>query len=240
MPTLQVFDRINNIDSEGNNNYTLRSLPYEEYFGDMAHLTREEEKERIALAKDIEDAVMFLLFMVVSQSPYAYMAAISSAEIKEQFRQRMIDTVSQHTEIDDEMLSQINRFVDETTDTTYEHLIILSALMENPQPDIEKQESEEFYLSDDRARLLAEEESNTIFNYNDFGSAIRAGYTTKTWLTMADPFVRRTHIPLHEQTIPINELFQVGDSFMRFPRDEEYGARMKEIARCRCEIQYNR
>ena len=66
------------------------------------------------------------------------------------------------------------------------------------------------------------------------------GHKTKTWLTMADPFVRRTHVPLHEKTIPINELFQVGDSFMRFPRDEEYGAGMKEIAHCRCEVSYNK
>ena len=241
MPKLQVFDRINRIDSEGKAIYKLRSMPYEDYFGEMDFLTEEEQKERISLAKDLEDAMMFLFFMVISESQYAYMAAISSAEVKGTFRQRIIDIVSRHTEISNEMLSQINQFVDDATDTTYEHLIILSALMDRSTAEIDsdKQESEEYYLSDDRARLLAEEESNSLFNYKDFGMALSLGYSTKTWVTMNDGRVRRTHIPLHEKTIPTDELFQVGDSFMRFPRDAEIGASMKEISKCRCGVKYN-
>ena len=89
MPTLQVFDRINRLDSEGNNLYVLKSMPYEQYFGEMNFLTKEEKEERIALAKDLEDVMMFLFYLVASQSDFAYMAAISSVEIKETLRQRM-------------------------------------------------------------------------------------------------------------------------------------------------------
>lgn len=240
MPVLQVFDRINQIHTTGQGAQRLQSLPYEQYFGEMTFLTDQEQEERVALAKDLEDAIMFLFFLVISQSQYDYMAAISSAEVKEQFRERIMETVAKHIEIDDEILSHLNKFVEETTDTTYEHLVILARLMQEPELDIEKQYSEEFYLSDDRARLLAEEEANTVFNYTGYGEAILLGYQTKTWITMDDPLVRKSHRPLHEKTIPIRELFLVGESFMRFPRDEEYGASMKEIARCRCGIRYNK
>ena len=246
MPTLQVFDRINRLDSEGNNLYKLRSMPYEQYFGEMAFLSDEEKEERIALAEDLEDVMMFLMFLVVSQSNYSYMAAISSAETKETLRQRMVDTVSNHVEIDGELQEQINDFIDEATDTTFEYLVILNAIGNNastgpiPTTGSENETDAEFYLSDDRARLLAEEESNSIFNYMGFEQAVMRGYRTKTWLTMADAFVRRTHVPMEGKTIPIDELFQVGDSFMRFPRDQKYNARLKEIVRCRCGIKYNK
>ena len=242
MPTLQVFDRINTIETETTTgtSHELQSMPYEQYFGEMEFLTEEETEERIALAKDLEDAMMFLLFMVVSQSRFDYMAAISSAEVKEAFRQRTIDAISKHTEIDADMLSQINDFVDDVTDTTYEHLIILSRLMEEAQPDPEKVYAEEFYLSDDRARLLAEEEANSAFEYKDYTDAIMLGYATKTWVTMRDSAVRKTHRPMDDKTIPVDELFMVGDSFMRFPRDQKYNAKLKEIIRCRCGVVYNK
>lgn len=242
MPTLQVFDRINTIETESTNgtSHQLQSLPYEQYFGEMEFLTEEEKEERIALAKDLEDAMMFLFFMVVAQSSFDYMAAISSAEVKDRFREKMMDTISRHTEIDDDLLSQINDFVDDTTDTTYEHLVILARLMEEPQPDTDKQYSEEFYLSDDRARLLAEEESNTVFNYKGYADAVLLGATTKTWITMRDAFVRKTHRPLEDKTVPTTELFMVGESFMRFPRDQKFNAKLKEIIRCRCGVKYNR
>ena len=247
MPTLQVFDRINRLDSEGNNLYKLRSMPYEQYFGEMAFLSDEEKEERIALAEDLEDVMMFLMFLVVSQSNYSYMAAISSVEIKETLRQRMVDTVSNHVEIDGELQEQINDFIDDATDTTFEYLVILNSMIDSTSTDArptatgsENETDAEFYLSDDRARLLAEEESNSIFNYMGFDQAVMLGYRTKTWVTMADAFVRRTHVPMDGKTIPINELFQVGDSFMRFPRDQKYNARLKEIARCRCGIKYNK
>ena len=239
MPTLQVFDRINRLDSEGNNLYVLKSMPYEQYFGEMNFLTKEEKEERIALAKDLEDVMMFLFYLVVSQSEYAYMAAISSAEIKETLRQRMISTVSSHVEIDDDIREQIDEFIDDATDTTFEYLVILTALMDSPNQETDVQDESEFYLSDDRARLLAEEEANSIFNYADFNRALMLGYRTKTWLTMADAFVRKTHRPLEGKTIPIDELFQVGDSFMRFPRDQKYNAKLQEIIRCRCGVKFN-
>ena len=240
MPTLQVFDRINRLDSEGNNLYKLRSMPYEKYFGEMTFLTKEEKEERIALAKDLEDVMMFLMYLVVSQSNYSYMAAISSVEIKETLRQRMVETVSNHVDIDDDLRKQIDDFIDDATDTTFEYLVILTALTNNPNQEPDEENEPEYYLSDDRARLLAEEESNSIFNYMSFSQALALGYRTKTWLTMADAFVRKTHRPLEGKTIPINELFQVGDSFMRFPRDQQYNAQLKEIVRCRCGVKYNR
>lgn len=200
-------------------------------------LTEEQKRERIALAQDLEDVVTFFFYLVIIQSQFDYMGAISSAEAKEEFARRMHQTVAQHTEISDELRKQINDWVDDVTDTTTEHLIILNALARDA--DEKKRQTEEYYLSNDRARFLAEEESNTLFNGADFFKAVRLGYRTKTWHTMKDNRVRLTHERVDERTIPINELFLVGNSFMRFPRDWEYG-KAREIAGCRCTISYSK
>lgn len=242
MPKIQTFDDLNNLLGA-----SIRSLPFEKYFGDM-RLTKEQKKERIELAKDIEDAVMFFLSMVVLQSEYAYMAAISSAEAKDAFRERMDEVIARHTEVGDDIRQRMLEFVDDVTDTTTEHLIVLTQLLaeEEPKTEPEKQahenekQSEQFYLSEDRARLLAEEESNTIFNITDYNKAKQAGYKYKEWITMRDPFVRDTHMRIDGKIIPIDDLFLVGESLMRFPRDTSLGAHPKEIIRCRCVMKFHK
>lgn len=235
---LQVFDRINDI-----NGPKLRSMPYDQYFGEM-HLTDEQKRERIALAEKLEDVMMFLFYLVITQDVYKTMSA---DEIKQSFKQRLANVIGTQVEISPDIESQIDEFAEDTTDTTLEHLPILLSLYsdeleegDNKQAEEKekKKKSEQFYLSDDRARLLAEEQSNSVFQYNDYEKAIRLGYKHKMWVTMRDPFVRKTHQRVDGKTIPIKELFMVGESFLRFPRDMKYGAKMKEIAACRCVLRY--
>ena len=233
MPSLQVFDRINHLDTDSR--YKLRSLPFTDYFGEM-DLTKEQKEERIALAKNLEDVMTFFFYLVLIQSEFAYMGAISALEAKDTFRERMLNTVAQHMELNDEIRRQIENMVEETTRVTIEHLVILQAIIGRG----ETNEAEEYYLSDDRARFIAEEESNTLFNITDYYKAIELGYSTKTWVTMMDSRVRKDHQKMEGETIPINDLFLVGgNSYMRFPRDEEYGASPKQIISCRCSITYN-
>ena len=233
MPNLQVFDRINNI-----NGPKLRSMPYNQYFGEM-RLTDEEKRERIALAERLEDVMMFLFYLIISQDVYRTM---SGEEIKRTFKQRLTNVIGTQVEISPDIEAQIDEFADNTTDTTLEHLPILLSLYSDEGDKSEEKEkkkkSEQFYLSDDRARLLAEEQSNSIYQYSDYEKALRLGYKGKMWVTMRDPFVRRTHQRVDGKIIPIRELFMVGESFMRFPRDMKYGASLKEISGCRCTIKF--
>lgn len=235
MPNLQIFDRINELNAP-----KLRSLPYDQYFGEMRGLTKEQKRDRILLAQDIEDAVTMMFYLVMTQSEYAYMAAITSAEIKDRFRAEIEEKIKKYVDvIPDDLREQITEFVDETTDTTTEHLIILNAFDDVPEPDEEKKKAEEFFISNDRIRLLSEEESNSAWGYLDFEKAKREGYTRKRWITMRDSRVRKTHRPLDGETIPIDSLFLVGEgSLMRFARDTSLGASPREIILCRCTVQY--
>lgn len=229
---LQVFDRINNIDAP-----KLRSMPIDQYFNEMK-LTAEQKKERIALAEDLEDAMLFFFSLVILLNEYSYMQAISTADAKQQLRDRVYQVVERHTEITDEMREFLDEFIEDVNDTTTEYLIVLTAFMGNREQDTQKKETAEFYLSDDRARLLGEEEANTIFNNVDFYKAKRLGMKYKTWITMRDNRVRHTHERVDDRTIPIDDLFLVGNSFMRFPRDPR--GQMKEIASCRCTLKYSK
>lgn len=240
MPSLQIFDRLN-VANTGSEAVAIRSMPIKRYFGEM-RLTKRQKTERINLANDIEDAMLFFFSLVILQRELAFMAGISAVDIKEQFRTRMEETVSKHTELTADIRQHINEYVDDVTKSTTEHLEILLALMEDAEPETkkntEKRKAEEFYLSDDRARLLGEEESNTIFNMSDFEKAKLLGYKHKTWLTMRDSRVRKTHVPLDDKTISIDEFFIVGESLMRYPRDE-FGSD-KETIGCRCSIRYSK
>ena len=233
--SLQVFDRINSVNSP-----KLRSMDIKKYFSEM-QLSNTQKKERIALAEELEDVMLFFFSLVLLIDEFSYMQAISTVDAKQQLKDRVYGVVEKYTQITDEVREFLDEFVDEVNDTTTEHLVVLLALMRNRESaDSEKRKSEEFYLSDDRARLLGEEESNTIFNAVDFAKAKKLGFKYKTWITMRDNKVRHTHALVDDRTIPIDDLFLVGNSYMRFCRDDYYGASPREIIGCRCSIRYSK
>jgi len=96
----------------------------------------------------------------------------------------------------------------------------------------------EYWLSINRARLIAQNEANAFLNYNDFVDAKKRGCEKKTWLTMEDNKVRMTHEEVEGQTIGIDETFQVGTSEMRFPLDDMYAPDPTEVVNCRCSVDY--
>lgn len=233
--SLQVFDRINSVNSP-----KLRSMDIKKYFSEM-QLSNTQKKERIALAEELEDVMLFFFSLVLLIDEFSYMQAISTVDVKQQLKDRVYGVVEKYTQITDEVREFLDEFVDEVNDTTTEHLVVLLALMRNRESaESDKRKSEEFYLSDDRARLLGEEESNTIFNAVDFAKAKKLGYKYKTWITMRDNRVRHTHALVDDRTIPIDDLFLVGNSYMRFCRDDYYGASPREIIGCRCSIRYSK
>ena len=234
MPTIQTFDELNSLRRKGMD-IDVWSIPINMYFNEM-RLSRAQKQERIALAEDIEDAVLFFFSLVLLQSRYSYLSAMDSAEAKEEFRKKVTDAVRSRTEINEDVLFEINQYVDDVSDTTTEHLVILNALSEDAEE--EKKEKERHYISEDRARLLAEEESNTIFNCTDFYKAKDLGYKYKTWVTMRDKRVRKSHERVDDKTIPINDYFLVGNSIILYPR--EPGASAKEVIGCRCTVKYTK
>ena len=96
-----------------------------------------------------------------------------------------------------------------------------------------------YLTSTDRSILIAETETNNTANNDEYQEALENSKTEKIWHTMADNKVRQTHRDIDGATIPINDLFQVGEAEMRFPCDEEYAYDYpSETCNCRCHISY--
>lgn len=196
----------------------VRSIPYKEYFGSMS-LTEKQKKDRIAFAERLEDELLLIFALFGTFNDYS---VTNDNLIIEQLKDAYL-TVSASFGVpqDDYILELSELFAVGFVDTTRKHI------------------QEEWYTSEDRAVYNAENESNTVLNYKDFSDA-KKNHRFKTWITENDNRVRATHIPLEGETIPIDDLFVVGDALMRFPKDIEYAADYPdEIVGCRCSIKYS-
>jgi hypothetical protein len=229
MPGLQVFDRINS-----KNRIKLRSMDIVQYFNEMP-LTKAQKKERISLAKELEDDITFFFYFSIVE--LEYFGYLSSA--KQKLYDRLRSTVGKYVDVDTYMEEHLKEFTENMNRVTEDHLLFLSMLLNDENADEEKKKSEEYYVSDDRARFNGEEEANTIFNYADYRKAKKLGYRYKEWVSMRDSRVRKTHMEVDSRTIPIDDFFVVGDCVIRYPRDFEYGT-PKEIIGCRCVLKYHK
>ena len=95
-----------------------------------------------------------------------------------------------------------------------------------------------YSTSEDRATVIGENESHTVWNYEEYLEAFNDGKEYKTWHTMRDLRVRGTHRRAEGQTVPMGDPFRVGDSLMMYPRDYSLGASAEEIVNCRCWATY--
>lgn len=202
------FDELNNPKS--------RAIPYEQYFGEM-ELTEEQKEERIKASKRIEDMMLFLFSLLSVMKEYSYEnLEFVVSQVKNQYS----DVLSVSMEMDEYLNGYVNDFSEQIVETTQNHM------------------DDEWYLSDDRAMFVAENEANTTFNYMEYKKAIESGKKKKRWVTMRDRHVRHTHQLVEGKTIGINDVFLVGDSEMFYPKDTTFGASAREIVNCRCSIKY--
>ena len=202
------FDELNNPKS--------RAIPYEQYFGEM-ELTEEQKEERIKASKRIEDMMLFLFSLLSVMKEYSYEnLEFVVSQVKNQYS----DVLSVSMEMDEYLNGYVNDFSEQIVETTQNHM------------------DDEWYLSDERAMFVAENEANTTFNYLEYKKAIESGKKKKRWITMRDRHVRHTHQLVEGKTIGINDVFLVGDSEMFYPKDTTFGASAREIVNCRCSIKY--
>jgi hypothetical protein len=228
---MQAFHNINNVMQDIEETGTeleqkLRSVPYDKYFGEMG-LAEEDKNKRIKLAKDLENALLFLFALISTVREYDY-TDISIVVLS--FTNRYREALSENLEISEDLESYITLFATQIIDTTYNHL--------DDDADGEKTDSSNYYLSNDRAMYVAENESNTIWNNEEYAQAKRQGKTKKKWIDIRDKRERKTHLRVGGTVKPIDEPFIVGNSLMQFPKDDSLNAEDKEIINCRCTIRY--
>ena len=213
MPSPQNFDNLNGLF------FTKRSknraMSINQFFGEM-NLPEEEEERRIRLAENLE--VMMLTFFElvmlyggVTPDNYDYL----SGYLRDLYQQNLLVYVP----IDEYLMTKTAVFADEVTRTTKDHA------------------DDEWYFSDDRALLIAENESQGTWEYEEFAQAVEAGKTRKTWVAIIDKVTRQWHREVNGKTIPIDDYFHVGNDLMLFPGDQN--ASEENLASCRCHCKYS-
>lgn len=194
-----------------------RSEPFETYFGDM-DLTEEEKEKRIEVAKSLDDLMLFLFALIALMKESN---SIDKNYIFLQINSRYTEILNRYIGIDEYLEDYIRRFSDTFIETTLDSI------------------DDPWYLSRDRARFIGENESETVWNYDEYKQAIKKGKTRKKWIDVKDRRERKTHRKVGGTIIPIEDVFVVGSSLMRYPKDTLYGAEAKEIVNCRCTIKYS-
>lgn len=213
MPSPQNFDNLNGLF------FTKRSknraMSINQFFGEM-NLPEEEEERRIRLAENLE--VMMLTFFElvmlyggVTPDNYDYL----SGYLRDLYQQNLLVYVP----IDEYLMTKTAVFADEVTRTTQDHA------------------DDEWYFSDDRALLIAENESQGTWEYEEFAQAVEAGKTRKTWVAIIDKVTRQWHREVNGKTIPIDDYFHVGNDLMLFSGD--MAASDENLANCRCHTVYS-
>ena len=101
-----------------------------------------------------------------------------------------------------------------------------------PVFDIDK----DYYTSDVRATVVAENQTNALYNDRLYQQAVQSGKKYKTWITKLDQKVRDTHKEIHGEIVAIDMPFIVGDSELMYPCD--LSGSYKEICNCRCVVAY--
>ena len=221
MADIQNFDKINILKR--------RSLPYYEYFGDM-ELTKEQKRRREALAITIEDMIM-IFFTLVD-------AGLPEVRVKQELVNQLYEAVedTEFFESEEQKDKYIMDFVNETYKSTIENLA------KYPR-DYDYTGNSKYWVSEDRAQFIAENEANTIYNSAEFVEAKKQGKTHKIWITYNDDRVRPTHIEVEGAKIPIDSYFYVGMAQMLYPKDvtSEFStgaSHPEETVNCRCQAKY--
>lgn len=191
---------------------------FKAYFKVM-DISEEDKRKREECAFFFYDAVWYVLTMIRLDNERERLESedfyIKSLEyrIRDALTENAIE--SEEDTIDEEYIPQMTR---EVIETTFRHL------------------DEEYFLSEDRAVLIAQNEANTVLNSADYKQAKKQGKKYKTWMTEMDNRVRPWHEEVNGVKIPIDDMFQVGVDSMRFPHD--YTASPENIVNCRCSCKY--
>ena len=190
-----------------------------EYF-EVMDIDDEQKEKRKDLAEEIRNALLFLFALINVSYEYDY---LSYEYVLGMFRAEFQQIVLQYGRLDIYTEKYIQKVTKDVVDTTFKNLDLV-----NPN----------FWMSDERAIIVGENEANSVLNYEELQEAIDNGYTMKEWLTERDNRVRRTHKAVDGKKIPIEEYFEFPDCRMLMPHDYDNGTD-KELANCRCTLRYS-
>lgn len=191
-----------------------------EFFDEM-ELSPIEKEKRKDFAESMKDIMLFIFALFSTMKQYGY----TNKEFAiDQLQSIYWDISIKYFDGDAKKVREyVNDFSNEIINTTIAHI------------------DEEYFLSDERAAIIAVNEANTILGYSEIQKKIEQGYTRKQWITEKDKKVRKTHRAVDNKTIPIEDYFLVGNSLMMYPHDNiSFDVEPNEVINCRCTIKYLR
>lgn len=195
------------------------SEPFEDYYAPM-RISKAQKRRRVDLAEYLDIVFIGLL------TEYFYadqLDAIVSSDIYVRTRESYLNAIEQAGLAPDEYIISHGVYLIATT------IDVLQRHRDDP-----------FFYSLDRARAIAENESNSVWNHTEYEDEVRSGrHRNKTWNTIMDGKERDSHAELNGVTIPINEPFMARGGYMMYPRDDSLSASEEEIAGCRCSLSFS-
>ena len=211
-----------------------QAILFSKYFGDMS-IDKKQKEDREKFAEQFTDGLL-LLFSLFKIN--LAMGNEDTEQLKEVLTNEYLALVSQYAEIDTYTRDYVTLMVSEIVKTTINNAKPVNLDKINILGDEPEEDEEDWYLSEDRAKFIAENEANAILNYADFLNAYREGKTKKIWIGIEDNRQRFSHYEVTGEMIDIDMPFEVGDSMMMYPKDISLGATPEEIVNCRCSIKY--
>lgn len=176
-------------------------------------ISEEDRKKRIDYAFLFYEAVWYVLTMIRLENERNRLDDKESYRVSLEYR---IKDIIEDTPVDEGYIENITADI---IDTTFRHL------------------DDEYFLSERRAVLIAQNEANTVMNGADFFNAKKSGKTHKQWIAQIDETTRGWHLEADGTFIPIDEKFKVGGEEMRFPHDPT--ASPENLVNCRCTCIYS-
>lgn len=196
---------------------------FKAYFNVM-DISEEDKRKREECAFFFYDAVWYVLTMIRLELKHRELDEKASYIRSLYYRIRDILEDSD-VEFDEDYLNYIS---EEIIDTTFLHL-------EDEAEDDEDIE-ENYFLSERRAILIAQNEANAVLNASDFKKAKLQGKKYKVWLAELDDRTRPWHREVDGKKVPIDEYFPVGNDLMLYPHD--INGSPENIVNCRCSCKY--
>lgn len=182
-------------------------------------ISEDEKKKRTDLAYLLYDAIYFTFALIKVEKDIEERNFTKNALVIDQYKETLQHRIEDALEGIPYEDDYVPRLVDDIMETTDRH------------PD------DPYYLSQDRALLIAQNEANTAYNHYDYVNAKADGKEYKTWVTEGDERVRETHVEVDMMRIPIDDMFHVGNDEMRYPHDFMYGS-AENLVNCRCTCIY--
>lgn len=183
-------------------------------------ISDDEKKKRTDLAYLLYDAIYFTFALIKVEKDIEERNFTKNALVIDQYRETLQHRIEDALEGIPHEDDYVPRLVNDIMETTDRH------------PD------DPYYLSQDRALLIAQNEANTAYNHYDYVNAKADGKTHKTWIAEIDERTREWHLEADGTVVPIDDYFFVNGDTLRFPHDY-LNASPGNVINCRCTCIYS-